>query len=120
MEALELNAKKEALEAQAEGYRLANGKLLSEIRKNDAQAANYTAQMVQTKEKDKHDAETFNLTVEQMKLENQSLAMDVITKREELSEMPTRLAMDAATLESQLTAEQVNIVNGEYVQGANT
>lgn len=119
-EALATKARLEGLQAQTEAYRLANGKILSEIEKNEAQTSLYAAQMIQVKEEDSQKARSFALEEEKLLLENQSLAMDVILKREQIAEMPAKLAMDAAAISSQITAEQANIINGDYAQGANT
>lgn len=119
MEGCELKAKAEMMKAEAEGARLANEKLLSEIRSNDAHASLYVAQMRQIKEEDAQNADIHELTKQKMMLDNESVAMDAVTKREQLDEMPARLALDAAEIESQLTAEQANIVNSDYAQGAN-
>ncbi len=119
MQAEQYHTELQSLQAQAEAGKMANGKLLSEIEMNNAHAAYYVAQMQQIKEQDKQNKRLFDLTEQKQMLDNKSLAMDVLLKQQEFEQSPVKLSMDAAALDSQLTAEQANIMQGDYVQGAN-
>lgn len=119
LEALEYAAKESQLQASAITPYTENQKLVSEIRKNDAEATYYTAQMQSLKDKDKQDAELAGLKVTNQVLQNAKLAADTRQVMEETDEAPTRLAMDAVQIQSQITAEESNIVDDNYAQGSN-
>lgn len=119
LSALEYAAKESQLQAQEITPKTENEKLISEIRKNNEQALYYAAQTQQIKESDNQSAELFELTKLNQIMQNAKLAAEVEQIKEETSEAPAKLMLDAAQIDSQITAEQANIVNSNYVQGSN-
>lgn len=119
MMALELAAKESQLQAAEVTPKTENEKLISEIRKNNEQALYYAAQTQQIKEQDNQSAEMFELNKLNMIMQNAKLAADVEQVKEETSEAPAKLMLDAAQIESQITAEQANILDDNYAQGSN-
>lgn len=118
MIAAKMEAEYETVKASGEGAKAQNAKTLSEIEQNQAHAALYIAQMQQVKEQDKQSARKSKLEQDALKLQNMLLAEQVEAQRQTNIEQPTRLLMDAAQMQSQITAEQANILNGNYAQGS--
>lgn len=118
MKAEQIAAQMNTIKAESEGAKLSNGKILSEIEMNNAHASYYVAQMQQLKEQDKQSNRLFELNEQNQALLNKSLAMDVILKEQEFNTNPVKLQLDAAQINSQITAEQANIVNDNYANGS--
>lgn len=119
MEALKIAAEESQLQAQELTPKTENEKLLSEIRKNNEQALYYAAQTQQIKEQDQQSADMHELNRLNMVMQNAKLAAETAQVVEETNEAPAKLALDAAQIESQITAEQANILDNNYAQGSN-
>lgn len=112
-------------QSAAEAAHLENQKALSEIQWNEAKTANEVATMKATATKTAQDEEVFNLKRDQLRLQNQLLAMQVAETgaQTELTlaqadSTATNVQYDGIKLQSELIAEENQIVNGEYAMGA--
>ncbi|HCT9982780.1 TPA: hypothetical protein OUD88_002870 [Enterobacter hormaechei] len=118
MEGVQMKATAMELKGKAEEWELKNKKTISEIAENEAKAAYTAAELISLKEQDAQRNAEELLKQDGMKLDNELKAMQVIQLRQQIDEAPVRLQMDAAELESQLIAEQANISDENYAQGA--
>lgn len=114
----EIHAQMNGLKAATEGAKLQNGKVLAEIEETYAHAALYAEQTVKEAKESKQSAELFNLNKQKAILENTLLLKQVQAQEQENIEKPARLLMDAAQIESQMTAESANIADGNYATGS--
>lgn len=105
-------AKESTIEASGVEAKLANDYKLAQIAKEDSATALNLAQMNYYKAQTTALMETTEVDVQKAKIEMLNTAQD-------LSEKPARLALEAVEVQSGVIAEQANILNDQYAQGAN-
>lgn len=103
---------------QSEALHLENQKKLAEIDKVKAEAAEATATTRQIANQIDQSIEEEPVKVGGLILENKVKAMQVLTAETEIQETGFNMQMDAVRLESDLIAEENQILEGDYAQGA--
>lgn len=101
-----------AIKAAGETPNIENYYKLSQMNKEYAAAALSEAQMLKVK------ADT-TIEIEQAELDNHGKQITNLVNAQQLAEMPARLALEATEVQSGIIAEQANILNDNYAQGAN-
>ncbi|HCK0320617.1 TPA: hypothetical protein NQG77_000239 [Salmonella enterica subsp. enterica serovar Infantis] len=119
MEAVQYEASITAAKAGAEAVVLENQKALSEARKNDAQAALYASEMAANKAKETRDNEMQELQMNNLILQNAKLVAEIESEKTDTALTPVRIAAELEEIDSGIIAEQANILNQNYAQGAN-
>ncbi|EEM8427222.1 hypothetical protein DFQ98_07395 [Salmonella enterica subsp. enterica serovar Essen] len=119
MEAVKYEAAITSTKAGAAAVELENAKALSETHKNDAQAALYASEMAANKAKETRDNQLQELQINNLILQNAKLAADIESETTDTALSPVRLTAELNEIESGIIAEQANIANQNYAQGAN-
>lgn len=119
MEAVKYEAAITSTKASAAAVELENAKALSETHKNDAQAALYASEMAANKAKETRDNQLQELQINNLILQNAKLAADIESETTDTALSPVRLTAELNEIESGIIAEQANIANQNYAQGAN-
>lgn len=119
MQAEQYKASIEAAKAAGATGELQNAKTLSEIRMNDAKAALTAAQMAQIKSDEERANELQVFEVNKAILTNAKLAADIESEKTDTALSPIKLEAELNEIESGIVAEQANILNQNYAQGAN-
>ncbi|EPT9873087.1 portal protein [Escherichia coli] len=119
VQALQYMATVESAKAMAAAGELQNAKTLSEIRVNDAKAAYEAAQMATTKSADERENELQALNLNNLILQNAKLAADIESEKLDTALSPIKVEAELNEIESGIVAEQANIANQQYAQGAN-
>lgn len=106
-------------QSQAEAFHLENQKKLAEIEHINAQTANEVASTRQIANEIDQAVEEEPVKIGGMIIDNQVKAMQIIETESEIQETGFNMQMEAARLQSDLIAEENQILNGDYAQGAN-